>query len=258
MDAVVIAGGRPKPGDLLYEETQGNYKALLNIAGKPMIQWVLDALNGSSQVDQIVLTGLPADCGATSAKPITFLPDHGGLYENIRAGAVKLLELKPQTDRFVLASSDIPGITSKMVDWVAKTALETDDDVYYCVIERRVMEARYPGSRRSYLKLRDLELTGGDLNVLRASLIYTHEDIWKGLIATRKNVLKQASIIGFDVLLLAFFHLIDLNTAVNMVAKHLGIKARALICPYPEVGMDVDKPFQYELMRSDMNHMAVA
>jgi NDP-sugar pyrophosphorylase family protein len=44
MDAIVIAGGIPEPGDPLYEYTQGQPKALLDIAGKPMVQWVLDAL----------------------------------------------------------------------------------------------------------------------------------------------------------------------------------------------------------------------
>ena len=43
MDAIVIAGGIPQPEEPLYEYTQGIPKAMLNIAGKPMVQWVLDA-----------------------------------------------------------------------------------------------------------------------------------------------------------------------------------------------------------------------
>ena len=51
MDAIVIAGGVPKPEDPLYEYTQGQPKALLDIAGKSMVQWVLDAL---AEADSIV------------------------------------------------------------------------------------------------------------------------------------------------------------------------------------------------------------
>ena len=40
MDAIVTAGGIPMPGEPLYEYTNGSPKALLDIAGKPMIQWV--------------------------------------------------------------------------------------------------------------------------------------------------------------------------------------------------------------------------
>ena len=58
MDAIVIAGGIPEPGDLLYEYTQGQPKSLLDICGKPMVQWVLDALNSAETVDQVVVIGL--------------------------------------------------------------------------------------------------------------------------------------------------------------------------------------------------------
>ncbi len=46
MDAIVIAGGVPTPVEPLYPYTQGKPKALLDLCGKPMIQWVLDALEG--------------------------------------------------------------------------------------------------------------------------------------------------------------------------------------------------------------------
>jgi NDP-sugar pyrophosphorylase family protein len=42
MDAVITAGGVPQPDELLYPYTL-KPKALLEIDGKPMVQWVLDA-----------------------------------------------------------------------------------------------------------------------------------------------------------------------------------------------------------------------
>ena len=59
MDAIVIAGGIPQPQDPLYTYSQGDSKALIDIAGKPMIQWVLDALSGARQVDNVILVGFP-------------------------------------------------------------------------------------------------------------------------------------------------------------------------------------------------------
>jgi len=32
----------------------------------------------------------------------------------------------------------------------------------------------------------------------------------------------------------------------------LSIKGRAIVCPYAEVGMDVDKPHQLAIMRADL------
>jgi hypothetical protein len=38
-----------------------------------------------------------------------------------------------------------------------------------------------------------------------------------------------------------------------MVSKRLGLRGRAVVCPYAEIGMDVDKPFQLEIMRADLS-----
>jgi hypothetical protein len=32
----------------------------------------------------------------------------------------------------------------------------------------------------------------------------------------------------------------------------MGFRGRAILCPYAEMGMDVDKPFQLEIMREDL------
>jgi hypothetical protein len=45
---------------------------------------------------------------------------------------------------------------------------------------------------------------------------------------------------------------IDLDQAVRMVSKRLNIKGRGLVCPYAEIGMDVDKPVQLEMIRADL------
>ena len=70
MDAVVLAGGIPSPEDPLYNYTQGRSKALVDIAGAPMVQWVLNALGGAISVDHVLVVGLDQDCGLTCAKPL--------------------------------------------------------------------------------------------------------------------------------------------------------------------------------------------
>ncbi len=55
IDAMLTAGGIPEENDPLFEFTQGQSKALLDVAGKPMAQWILDALDESKQVGNIVV-----------------------------------------------------------------------------------------------------------------------------------------------------------------------------------------------------------
>lgn len=258
MDAIVTAGGIPQPGEPLYEFTLGASKAMLDVVGKPMIQWVLDALEDAQTIDGIVIIGLPPDSEVVSTKVMARIPNQGGMVDNIRAGVNKVLEMRPGAQHVLLVSSDIPTITGEMVDWVVNTALESNHEAYYNVITRQVMEQRFPGSNRSYMRLRDVEVCGGDMNLVKTSLVTQNDELWNKLVAARKNALKQAALIGYDTLFLVFFHLVNLDGAVEKAAKRLHLTGRAILCPYAEVGMDVDKPFQLELVRTDLSRKSPA
>lgn len=258
MDAVLTAGGIPQPGEPLYEYTLGNPKALLDVAGKPMVQWVLDALTGSNKVERIVVVGLSEDSGIVSPKIAAYLPGQGGLVQNVLAGMKKVLEINPAAHHVLYVSSDIPAITSDMVDWVIDTASQSDEDAYYNLITREVMEARFPNSRRSFTKLKDVEVCGGDMNVLRALTVTGNDELWERIVDSRKNVFKQASLIGFDTLILLALRLITLEQGVQRATRRLKITGRAVLCPYAEVGMDVDKPHQLEMVRAYLQRRSMA
>ena len=252
MDAILTAGGIPQPGEPLYPYTQGGCKALLDVAGKPMIQWVLDALSGAQKIDQVVVVGLTPEAAITCRKPLLKVEGRGDMVKNILAGIAVLRAGSPQLDAALIVASDIPAITSEMVDWLVNLVEKSDCNVFYNVITRAVMENRYSGSHRTYVRLKDMEVCGGDMNALRASVISTENPSWKRLVDARKSPLKQASIIGFDILVSLQLRRLSLARAETLVSRRLGIKGRAIVCPYAEIGMDVDKPHQLELMRADL------
>lgn len=252
MDAVITAGGIPAPEEGLFPYTNGASKALLDIAGKPMVQWVIDALDSAQTVENLIVVGLDHSSGLTANKPLHYLPNQGGMVANIKAGVGKVAQLNPQAERLLLVSSDIPAITPEIVDWVVHTAQETDHDLVYNVVARPVVEARFPQITRTYLKLKDIEVCGGDITVIKASLVTSHQDLWRRLTASRKNPLKQAALIGWDTLLLILLRRLDLDAAARQASKNLGIRARAVLSPYAEVAMDVDKPYQLERLIEDL------
>jgi GTP:adenosylcobinamide-phosphate guanylyltransferase len=252
MDVILTAGGIPKPKEALYTFTKGGYKALLDIAGKPMIQWVLDALSGSKNVDHIIIVGLPDMANLSCTKPVHLVANRGSMLDNIFAGIEVIRGYDPEPDAAIVVSSDVPAITSEMVDWLAETVAESDHNFFYNVITRQMMETRYPHSRRTYLKLKDVELCGGDMNAFRFSVLEGKSSTWERLIGARKNPFQQASIIGFDTLFLILLHLATLNEIEALVCNRLKIHGKVVLCPYAEMGMDVDKPHQLEILRRDL------
>ena len=258
MYAIVTAGGIPQPGEPLYEYTLGLPKAMLDLAGKPMIQWVLDALSGANSVGEVILVGLEDSSAVRCEKKMHFVENQGGILQNMRAGVEKALALDPKSHHVLAVSSDIPGIEPEMVDWLVDAAMETDDDIYYNVITRQVMEARYPKSKRSYIHLKNAEVCGGDMNMVRAKTVTGNEELWERLISARKSALKQAALIGYGTLLLLLLRQLKVESGVKRVSERLNIHGRVIFCPYAEVGMDVDKPHQLELMRADLSEKAMA
>jgi GTP:adenosylcobinamide-phosphate guanylyltransferase len=252
MDAIVTAGGIPRPEDPLYTYSHGDSKALIDVAGKPMIQWVLDALGDARHVDNVIVMGLSPKSGVTCKKPIYFLSNQGRMLANIVAGVNKTLELNKKSKYVLIVSSDIPTIKPEMVDWLVDTCMQTQDDLYYGVCTRDVMETRFPDSKRTYTHLKGMDVCGADVNISHVRMATEHLDMWEELIGNRKNPLKQASIIGFGTLFSLFLRQLTLEDAVARVSNRIGIKARAIMWPYAEPCMDIDKPHQLELLRADL------
>ncbi|MEN8240978.1 MAG: nucleotidyltransferase family protein, partial [Chloroflexota bacterium] len=254
MDAIITAGGIPKPDDPLYQYTQGKNKALLDLGGKPMIQWVLDAVSNSALVDHIVIVGLDQDPDLKSTKTLHFLPNQGGIVDNIKAGTYKVAEINPDAELLLVASSDIPTVTTEMVDWTIQQAEELRVDIMYTVVEQQTMENRFPNANRSFIKLKASAVCGGDMHAISVTAVTHNEEMWNKLEASRKNAFKQMAILGFDTLFLVGLRLIDINTAARRIAKRLGLAGVGEISPYAEIAMDVDKPHQLELLRKDLTN----
>jgi len=102
------------------------------------------------------------------------------------------------------------------------------------------------------VRLKDLDVCGGDMNMARTAIVNKNSAFWDKLIEARKNPAAQASLLGFDIIFRFLFRQLTADDVIRRLAQRLGLKGRALICPFAEVGMDVDKPHQLEIMRAHL------
>jgi hypothetical protein len=218
-----------------------------------MLQWVLDALGGAGCVRRVIVVGVTAaDAPLTCARPLSFVPNAGSMIGNLEAGTQCVLEQQPDATHILAVSSDIPCLEPRMVDWMVEQCLQTDHEAYYSLIPHHLMEQRFPGSRRSFFRLKDGRFTGSDMNMFAAALVGHYHPAWKAIVDARKHILKQASLVGLGTLLLMLTGQLSIAEVERRAGTRLGIRGRALICPYAEVGMDVDKPNQYEMLRREL------
>jgi GTP:adenosylcobinamide-phosphate guanylyltransferase len=186
MDCVLVAGGRPGPQDPLYDETQGKPKALLEIDGRPIVEFVLNALLRAQSVDRIVLGGLDVGTKLNIDRPPEMIVDQGGLVANGLAGLSRLLEQQPETRHVLFSSADIPSVTSLIVDDVVAACRPFDKAAYYFMVDRRTMERRFPDSERTFVQLKDMQVAGADMFIADARLASDNRRLLHDMAAGRK------------------------------------------------------------------------
>lgn len=252
MDVLVLAGGGISKTDPLYPLAGNQPKSMTLIAGKAMAQWVLDALSGSELTNSVAIIGLNESIGLSCSKELQFLPDAGSLLQNIKQGAEHFAQTNPTDTHMLTVSADIPAVTAAIIDQCIRTFNERAFDVYYSVVEKNTMEKRFPDSRRTYVKLKDGPVCGGDVNCVRKQAALEPDSAWSELIRNRKNPVKQASLIGWGTLVLLVSGRLNLDDGASRVCQKLGISGKAVKMPFAEIGMDVDKPFQHRIVEEDL------
>jgi CTP:molybdopterin cytidylyltransferase MocA len=252
MEAIVTAGGKIRPDDPLAEWTDVEKKALIPLAGKPMVVWVVEALHGSGLVDNIVVVGLKPDEVDLSAFPVHFVDPVGGMIDNILAALARAREINPTARKMMLVSSDIPLITPEIVRGYVEECGSQEADIYYTVVEQKTMEARFPGSERTFVPfLKDGNFSGGDMILGDVtSPERTNVEIFRSLTSLRKNYFKQARLAGFGFIIKFLLCMMTLDQVAERVSEIVHLDVRAVNTRYAELGMDLDKPHQYEMIKS--------
>jgi hypothetical protein len=108
------------------------------------------------------------------------------------------------------------------------------------------IEAKYPGARRTYVKLKEGKFTGGNVIVVNPRRINSAREKIQEAVALRKKPLAMAAKMGWAFLWKAVTGQLSLAEAIERVEALTGIKGKVIISPYPEVAMDIDEPGDYE------------
>lgn len=248
--ALVLAGGVVKEKHaaswepLLPPGTRN--RALLELSGKPMYQHVVETLQATPGISRILLAGdVPLLPGCT--------PVAGGesMVDTLLNGVAAL---DATETRFLVATADIPFLTSQAVADLLADAPESADFVY-SIIPAQVCYAAFPEMRRTTLKLAEGEFTGGNLVVLSPEFLRTKEAVVRHAYALRKNVPGLAALLGPSTILRllasrvapSLLTLPQLEAAVGRLLG--GATARAIVSQHAGVGADVDHPEDVPLAR---------
>lgn len=244
---VILLAGAANTGPLKDTSPVTN-EALIDIGGKPMIQFVLDGLRQSKEVQRIVVVAPPGEIEPhVQGQDLEFVPSAGHIIDNILVAARTL----PKDVQVLIATCDIPLINGEIIDGLVDLCRQKPAELYYPIVEKTIGEAKYPHVKRTYVTLREGVYTGGNLFLVDPKVIEATAPRARKFLDYRKNPLKMAGLLGFT-FLIRYMILKNLNLSEleKKVSGMWDLNGAVIICPWPEVGIDVDKPSDLELARA--------
>jgi GTP:adenosylcobinamide-phosphate guanylyltransferase len=249
-DVIILAGYTPEPVPLSVETGQAS-KALIDIAGRPMISYVIEALRASGCMRRLILVGLTVEDlpGLEGGVPVTFVPNHGDIIDNSLAA----LDVLGDAEFALFCSTDIPLLTPEAVRDLLARCEASGADLCYPIVSRAVMEARFPGSGRTFQQLVDGVFCGGDMYLVRPKVLRANADFGRTLTARRKSTWRLAKALGVGIILRFLTHRLHIHDLEKRVTKILSCTCKAINVPYAELGMDVDKPHHLQVVLEAMS-----
>lgn len=233
MDCLILAGGRC-PDDLR-EATGVEYRSNLLYEGRTFLEIVSEAVQAAERTITI---------GGPEGDPATWAPGGKTFIESMRVGLGKVA-----SDKFLLATCDLPFLTREAVDDFIQRC-EPEAGLNYPIIDAKLCAQRYPGARRTTLKLKEGVFTGGNLALIRTDGMRTFLPILEKAYENRKKVFRLASQIGYDTLFKVlvgqmFPSTLRLHALEQKISQWLKTPVRAIVTPYVEIGTDIDNLAQY-------------
>jgi len=240
VDAIVLAGAT-NTGKLQEVSTE-KYEATIPVGGKPLFKYVVDALQSTVRVREIVVVG-PQVLKEQLPSGVRLVESGTTMTENILRGAASL----KKSPKVLVVTSDIPFIHKDAIEDFLDRCADLEADLYYPIISKEANEQVYPGCRRTYVKLREGVFTGGNMVLVSPTVLANSQALMERVVSLRKKPWKLARLLGLTFVFKFFMQQLSLSELERRVSQLLGVRGVAIISPYPEIGTDVDKPSDLEL-----------
>ncbi|MET1112207.1 MAG: nucleotidyltransferase family protein [Allosphingosinicella sp.] len=245
--AIVLAGRRP--GENGFAASHGvAAKALIRAGGVPMLGRVARTLLESPSVGRIVILAQEADSLLAGeldwmAKEPRIATARSG--DGISASVGRLAGTEAAPYPVLVTTADHALLRPEMVEaFIAGTA---GSDAAFAMVERRTIERAHPDTKRTWLKAANGHFSGANLFALLTPASMRGTEFWARAEKDRKRTLKLLTFLGLGTFLRAVTRTISLEAAAERAGRKAGFRLKAVLLPFAEAAIDVDKPADLKL-----------
>ena len=244
--AVVLAGSRPGR-DAFAEQFGTDLKALIPIAGEPMVRRPVTALLQSKSVGKVlVLSQSPDRIAAVLPEDprIDVQQSQGSIAEALEQ---LILDHDAQFPMLVTTADHALLDEQMITEFIARAE---GADLALGVVERQSLLDRLPQSKRTWLAFRGGAYSGANLFSFGTIKVLAAIEQWRSVEQDRKKGWRVLSALGPMLLLGAVLRVRTLDQSVTAIAGRLGLSARAIVLSNPLAAVDVDKPVDHAMVEA--------
>ena len=250
--ALVLAGSRG-PTDPVAKAAGLPHKALVPVAGVPMLERVVSTLFATPGIEHIVLCTDQA------------LAEHGfgpALTRAIDDGRISLAAPKPSPSESVahlldgfpddaaypllITTADHPLLTTIMIEHLIASA-PSSADFTVGLAKAPVIKASYPDAIRTFYRFSGEGYSGCNLFLAASPKARRVVDFWQQMERHRKRPHRLVAAIGFLPLLRFALGRLGIEDALSHLSRRIGVEIGMVDLPFAEAAIDVDKPGDLDL-----------
>lgn len=250
MNALILAGSRG-PDDPMAKAAGVSHKALLPVAGVPMLLRVAEALRATPGIRRIyvciedarVVFQVPGLEALHRARGLETIPAADSPAASV-AGALRRIDL---SQPLLITTGDHPLLTPAILQRFLDSAPK-DCDLAVALAPADVVAAAYPGAIRTFYRLGRRRFSGCNLFLARSPNVARVADFWRSMEAHRKRPLRLIWQVGPWALIKVLLGAMNAEQAFAYLSHKAGATIRPVELPIAEAAVDVDKPADLELV----------
>jgi len=231
--ALILAGSRGS-SDPVAAHAGIAHKAFVPIAGKPMIEHVVETLKDTTNILDIAVS---IETDALALPPSTTRLDAAS------SPATSVLKALDHLDTPILiTTADNPLLRGDTLAHFLEEAAKSDADILAAVSVREIVEKADKPGRRTYIKFSDHQVSGCNLFAVKTQRGRNAIAFWRRLEQNRKKPWKMASEISYLALFKYLIGRLDSKRAIKGLEEKMDCKASLIFLDDPYAAHDVDKP----------------
>ena len=227
----------------LVNKTGQTNKSLIKLNNKPMIQYVLEAIDGCPYISDIVISGIqPKDIEPYSpSKNCYYIQSGKTAFESTIIGINFVNSFENPPDYMCNIPSDLPLISTQVINKVFESIdWSKNFEIYQNWVREETIRLHYPKATKKIQKFKNGHFAGGDFYIYHPSILTPKRlKITEALMKNRKNFVMGAKVIGMGLFIKIILKILSIEDILRRFKK-LGVRGSIYITDFPETCVDLD------------------